>query len=1081
MESVAHTLVMKTFSQRTATLALMAITCAVSVFAGQPYNVRERGAKGDGASLDTEVIQKALDACAAGGGGTVVIPAGRFVTGTLHLRSGVTLQLEAGARLVGTTNLAQYAQPSLPAFMPEAKWGKWHRGLLVGENIEDAAVTGPGTIDGNKVFDPTGEERMRGPHAMVFVNCRRLILRDVSVVDAANYGVFLQITDDVEIRNVRFVGGWDGVHWRGAPERWCRNVSILGCQFFTGDDAIAGRYWDNTVIKDCLINSSCNGVRLIGPATRLTIANNLFRGPGEQPHRTSGQARRTNMLSGIILQPGAWDATQGRLDDVLIANNVMQDVASPVTLWAKPGNTVGRVTVSGLHATGVYRSAFSVESWAETPITNVVLRNVQAEFTGGGTFAQSQSPVKGPGVDARPLPAWGLYARHVQSLTLEDVRFSLTSNDIRPVVYADRVERLTHDNFRFPSVEGVTQPIVRTNTGAARARNVLLEAEQFADTGGWDVDQQSMEQMGSSYLLAHGLGVPVKDAVTLARFPAPGVYHVWVRTRDWVAPWKAPGAPGRFQVLVDGIPLGVTFGTQGAEWHWQEGGSVRVGSEARVALHDLTGFEGRCDAVLFTQDSSFVPPNERMGLAKFRRFTLGLSEEPEDAGRFDLVVVGGGIAGTSAALSAARNGLQVALVQDRPVLGGNGSSEVRVWPEGKTRQEPYPHIGDIVEELVAAKYPGAGNAKSGGVYDDRRKLDLVKKEPRITLFMGQRVLDVAASGGRIDAVTAQDIRTARRIRLRAALFADCTGDGSVGFLAGADFEMSKDGVMGASNLWNLMDTTDPAQVLQCECKDRDAVTIAVKEGRVEAPFPRCPWAVDLSDKPFPGRKNFNPYGAKVPLDNLGGWFWESGFDKDMTTDIERIRDTNFRAMYGAWDALKNVDGLYKNHRLGWAAFIAGKRESRRLLGDVILTGDDFRNGTEFDDGAFPCSWHIDIHAPHPDFDKGHKGDEFISTYTRGDGYTYKSPYWAPYRALYSRNVDNLFMAGRDISVTHEALGPVRVMRTCGMMGEIVGKAAWIAVRHKTTPRGVYETHLPLLKELMKEPGAFRRATPDSPL
>jgi len=219
-------------------------------------------------------------------------------------------------------------------------------------------------------------------------------------------------------------------------------VKILGCQFYTGDDAIAGRYWNNTVIKDCLINSSCNGIRLIGPARRLTIANNLFRGPGEQPHRTSGEKRRTNMLSGIILQPGAWDATRGPLDDVLVANNVMQHVASPVTLWIKPGNTVGRVTINGLRATDVYRSAFSAESWADAPITNVVLRGVQVEYTGGGKASQAGQIVKGPGVDARPLPAWGLYARNVERLTLEDVRFSLAADDLRPVIHADRVERL---------------------------------------------------------------------------------------------------------------------------------------------------------------------------------------------------------------------------------------------------------------------------------------------------------------------------------------------------------------------------------------------------------------------------------------------------------------------------------------------------------------------------------------------------------------------------------------------------------------------------------------------------------------
>ena len=444
---------------------LLALACTAPALAANQFDIRSHGAKGDGATLDTVAIQAAIDACRDAGGGTVMFPAGRYLSGTIHLRSGVTLHLDAGARLIGTTNLALYAQPTPPAFMPEAKWGKWHRGLIIGENIEDVAITGLGVIDGNKVFDPTGEEKMRGPHTIVLVNCRRFTLRDVTIVDSANYAVFFQVSDDVEIRNVKIVGGWDGVHWRGAPERWCQNVNIIGCQFFTGDDAIAGRYWNNTIIKDCLINSSCNGIRLIGPATRLTIANNLFRGPGEQPHRTSGEKRRTNMLSGIILQPGAWDATRGPLDDVFIANNVMQHVASPVTLWTKPGNTVGKVTISGLDATGVYRSAFSAESWTDSPITNVVLRGVRAEFSGGSKAWFTNQTVKGPGVDARPLPAWGLYVRNVQTLTLEDVRFSLSADDLRPVLHAERVERLNLDGFKFTRVPGVAEPLITTNVG----------------------------------------------------------------------------------------------------------------------------------------------------------------------------------------------------------------------------------------------------------------------------------------------------------------------------------------------------------------------------------------------------------------------------------------------------------------------------------------------------------------------------------------------------------------------------------------------------------------------------------------
>jgi hypothetical protein len=355
-----------------------------------------------------------------------------------------------GATLVGTTNLDAYARPNPPDFMPEAKWGNWHRGLLVGENLENVTILGPGTIDGAKVFDPNGEEKMRGPHTLVFSNCRNVVVRDLTILDAANYAVFFMVSNDVEFRNVKFVGGWDGIHWRGAPQRWCRGVDIINCQFFTGDDAIAGRYWDDTVITGCLINSSCNGIRLIGPARNLVIHDNLFLGPGRQPHRTSRERQRTNMLSGIILQPGAWDATTGPLDDVLLSNNTMRNVASPVTLWAKQGNTVGRVLVDGLKASGVYRSAFSVESWTEQPVGEVVLRDAQLEFAGGGKAWADGETVKGPGVDARPLAAWGIYARNVGKLTVEDVRLSAVADDTRPVVFAEQVKQLRLDNVRFP-------------------------------------------------------------------------------------------------------------------------------------------------------------------------------------------------------------------------------------------------------------------------------------------------------------------------------------------------------------------------------------------------------------------------------------------------------------------------------------------------------------------------------------------------------------------------------------------------------------------------------------------------------
>jgi hypothetical protein len=574
-----------------------------------------------------------------------------------------------------------------------------------------------------------------------------------------------------------------------------------------------------------------------------------------------------------------------------------------------------------------------------------------------------------------------------------------------------------------------------------RAQDVLVEAEAFSDPGGWVLDQQFMDQMGSPYLLAHGLGVPVSDATTTVSFPGKGPYRVWVRTRDWALPREGGEAPGRFQVLLNGTPIGGVFGTEGAEWHWQDGGTVEVAKgPVAVGLRDLTGFEGRVDAVLFASDPSFVPPDAGEKLAAFRRKALGFPGKPEDGGRYDLVVAGGGIAGMCAAISAARHGLKVALVQDRPVLGGNNSSEVRVWLGGETNKEPYPRIGDVVKELEPGRRAHAGPDNTAGIYEDARRLDLLRAERNIVLVLDHRVVAVEKKGDALTGVVAQDIRTGRRRAARAGLFADCTGDGAVGALAGADFEATEKGHMGPSNLWHVADTGAPA------------------------PFPRCPWAVDLAGKPFPGRGKNTAQWSEPELKSLGQWFWECGYDWDPENDVERMRDWNLRAMYGAWDALKNVDGLYPNHRLNWAAYITGKRESRRLMGDAVPTRDDILSGREFEDACFPCTWSIDLHAPHPRYAKGFEGREFISQATHDP---YRTPYWLPYRSLYSRNIPNLFMAGRDISVTHDALGIVRVMRTCGMMGEVVGMAAALCVVRGTTPRGVYKGHLGELKEMLR--------------
>ncbi len=578
---------------------------------------------------------------------------------------------------------------------------------------------------------------------------------------------------------------------------------------------------------------------------------------------------------------------------------------------------------------------------------------------------------------------------------------------------------------------------------------LLLEAEAFDDTGGWVNDPQFMDQMGSPFLLAHGLGNPVEDAVTEIEFPETGTYHLWVRTRDWVGPWKTPdtpatkrahGNPGRFQVLIDGKALPETFGSEGADWHWQKGGQINIRKkQTLVALHDLTGFEGRCDAILFSSDAKYIPPNNAP--APWRRKLKNIPKEPEPAGNYELVVVGGGMAGTCAAVSGARHGLKVAFIQDRPVLGGNNSSEVRVWLQGAKRGPYAKNIGNVLREFEQHKTAHYGEGNQAELYEDEKKLSVVRAEKNIAFYPSHRVNAADTKDGRIVAVIAENVETGRRLRFTGANFADCTGDGCVGYLAGADYEMTiEKGHMGRCNLWHTKDMGKPVE------------------------FPRCPWALDLTEKPFPGRdKSRGGSGSHhSALKSLGGWYWESGFYHDPFDKSEYIRDWNFRAMYGAWDCLKNIDKVYPTRNLAWAAYISGKRESRRLLGDLILNKEEVTKPIEYDDGFAPTGWKIDLHLPHPSYVKGFEGDAFISkAYFTGS----RNPYYIPYRYLYSRNISNLFMAGRCSSVTHEALGTVRVMRTGALMGEVVGMAASLCTQHQVDPRGVYEKHLPELKQL----------------
>ena len=578
--------------------------------------------------------------------------------------------------------------------------------------------------------------------------------------------------------------------------------------------------------------------------------------------------------------------------------------------------------------------------------------------------------------------------------------------------------------------------------GRLSAATLMVEAEAFAEKGGWVVDPQFMGQMGSPFLMAHGLGVPVADAWTLVEVPEAGSYRVWVRTRNWAAHWTQMPAPGQFRVVVDGETLDKTLGTQGAEWAWQEAGSVALGKgKKKLALHDLSGFDGRCDAVILTTDAVFKPDADVVKLERFRR-ELGTIRPPDQTRHCDLVVVGGGIPGVCAAITAARLGLSVALVQDRPMLGGNNSSEIRVPLGGRINQKPYPKLGEVVKEIGPARGAYAGPAP---LYEDRRKLDAVEAETNIMLYLNTRGTAVEMDGGKIAAVIARHVETGVETRLAAPLVLDSTGDGAIGALAGAEFRMGREsrGETGEKSAPEQADRMTMGSTVQWFSSEaEEAVSCPDMRGGLAITDTNC---------------------ERV---RRGGWQWETGMDRNQVNEFERIRDYGMLAVFSNWSFLKNRSANksdYAKSRLEWVAYVAGKRESRRLIGDYVLNGRDLVERKLYPDATACTTWTVDLHYPEVRNAENFPDNAFKSIATH---HATIYPYPIPYRCLYSKNVNNLFMAGRNISATHVALGSIRVMRTGGMMGEVVGMAASLCKRHACGPRDVYTSYFDELKVLM---------------
>lgn len=572
---------------------------------------------------------------------------------------------------------------------------------------------------------------------------------------------------------------------------------------------------------------------------------------------------------------------------------------------------------------------------------------------------------------------------------------------------------------------------------------VLIEAESFAEKGGWKIDQQFMDVMGSPYLIAHGAGVPVEDAAESVQLPAKGDWHVFVRTYNWVSPWFDGEGPGQFKVAVNGEELSELLGNKGDEWMWQYAGHFNASSrKVTLALKDITGFDGRCDAIYITRDRDAALPASLEGMKQMRSRLLKEYDRPADMGKYDFVVAGGGVAGMCAAVAAARQGLKVALIHDRPVLGGNNSSEVRVHLGGSIECGPYPELGNLIKEFGHTK---KGNAKSAENYEDSKKMTLVENEKNISLFLNCHVTDVEMKDGKISALLARNTETGRLMRFAAPLFSDCTGDAAVGYLAGAEWRMGRESVS---------ETNESGAV---QVPDKQVLGSSVQ------------WNSKVMDKPSPFP--VFEYGKTFDEESVqkvthGEWTWETGMLRDQVREAERVRDHGLLVVYSNWSYLKNrslVKDEYSNLALDWVAYIAGKRESRRLVGDHVLTQTDILDQVPYEDGTCATSWTIDLHYPDPANTAFFPGEEFKAVCTQ----QYIEIYPIPYRCFYSRNIPNLFMAGRNISVTHVALGTVRVMRTTAMMGEVVGLAAAVCHENSCLPRDVYATYFEQLKDYMR--------------
>ncbi|MEV4261047.1 FAD-dependent oxidoreductase [Kribbella sp. NPDC049584] len=410
----------------------------------------------------------------------------------------------------------------------------------------------------------------------------------------------------------------------------------------------------------------------------------------------------------------------------------------------------------------------------------------------------------------------------------------------------------------------------------------------------------------------------------------------------------------------------------------------------------------------------------------------------------DLTVVGGGLAGICAAVGAARQGSTVALVQNRPVLGGNSSSEVRVWVCGATAhgvQSFARETGIMGELFLENQYQ---NPLGNPYYWDLVLLEAVRAEPLITLYLNTDVRSVDAADGEIRSVTGWQMGSEKEIRFVSPAYVDCSGDGLVGLLAGAEFRTGREPRSEYDESW--------APLVPDSNTLGSTILFYTKDAGEPVRFVPPSFAKDVTETAIPERRVI-----RTDMNGCAFWWIEWGGSLDVVDDNEAIRDELQAVVYGIWDYIKN-SGRFDadNLTLEWIGSVPGKREYRRFLGDHVLTQDDVLSQTPFEDRVAFGGWSIDLHPP-----GGVYAAERGSKHWHPDG-----NYHIPLRSLYSRNVRNLWMAGRNISASHVAFGTTRVMATCALLGEAAGVGAAVALRNGLSPRELARARFDLVKHAL---------------